>query len=205
MGSTDRRPPAGRSSSEARPVSARAASLAPSSKRPSTVAPRPWSVRACPRPPAPCRTRRSSKRSASRPARPSPAAWPACSDRPGTRLDGCSPRWMVRRERPAAASYGRPRTDGSRPCRPGTPVRGDPHGLRATRTQRADRPRDRGHPMGGRWDPKPHRVPVAKPPEPAGGTARDAADGHPDPLVPTTRLLGELERQSWVERIELDP
>ena len=27
----------------------------------------------------------------------------------------------------------------------------------------------------------------------------------PDPLVPTTRLLGELERQSWVERIELDP
>ena len=27
----------------------------------------------------------------------------------------------------------------------------------------------------------------------------------PDPLVPTTRLLGELERQSWVERIELGP
>ena len=26
----------------------------------------------------------------------------------------------------------------------------------------------------------------------------------PDPLVPTTRLLGELERQSWVERIEPD-
>ena len=204
MGSTVRRPPAGRSSSEARPVSARAASLAPSSKRPSTVAPRPWSVRAYPahRLGAVRAVRRSAPRAtrSTEPGRLAGLLGPARDE-----MDGCSPRWVVRRERPAAASYSRPRT--MEADRAG---QGRLFEAILTVFERLGRngpivARDRGHPMGGRWDPKPHRVPVAKPPEPAGGTARDARTDDPDPLVPTTRLLGELERQVGSSGSSSDP
>ena len=209
MGSTDRRPPAGRSSSEARPVSARAASLAPSSKRPSTVAPRPWSVRAYAHR---LRAVRAVRRSAPRATR---------STEPG-RLAGLLG--------PARDEIGRlfPEMDGPARTPGGGELRPPPEPMEADRAGQGRlfeailtvfERLGRNGPIvlaieDIQWadvGTEAHRVPVAKPPEPAGGTARDAADGRsgsarPD-HAPAGRArapeLGRADRARTLERSEV--